>query len=47
MNVPKQQSAVYGAQQQKIIYEFPPDMKKIIQKKRISKIQQMQIKMQK
>ena len=28
MNVPKQQSAVYGAQQQKIIYEFPPDMKK-------------------
>ena len=36
MNVPKQQSAVYRAQQQKIIYEFPPDMKKIIQKKRIS-----------
>ena len=28
MKVPKQQNSVYGTQQQKMIYELPPDMKK-------------------
>ena len=49
--VPKQQSAAHGAQQQKMIDELPPDMKKIIQilwaQKLMTKAQRIQIKVQK